>query len=58
MCQQAVSGFGMWKTEIFSNSIDLAVINDFDKDAVMQISKVVRQVDHVPCRRVLWNDTF
>ena len=46
------------KTKTFSNSIDLAVINEYDRDAVIQISTVVPVVYHVACRRVLWNGTF
>ena len=37
----------------FSNSIDLAVINEYDKGAVVQISKVIGNVYHAACRRVL-----
>ena len=42
----------------FFNSIDLAVLNECDKDAVMQILTVLGQVYHIACRRVLWNGTF
>ena len=48
----------MSETETFSNSIDLGVTNEYDKDAAMQISVVVWHVYHVACRRVLWNGTF
>ena len=37
----------------FSNSIDLAVVNEYDKGAVAQISKVIGNVYHAACRRVL-----
>ena len=37
MCQQAAPRFGMLIRETFSDSIDLAVINEQDKGAVMQI---------------------
>ena len=43
----------MSKTETFSNSVDLAVINESDKDTVMQISTVLGHVYNVACRRVL-----
>ena len=35
MCKQGVPRFGMSKTETSSNSIALAVINEYDTDAVM-----------------------
>ena len=37
----------------FSNSIDLAVINEYDKGAVMQISTVLGHVYHIACRSIL-----
>ena len=37
----------MSKTETFSNSTDLAVINEKDKNAFLQISTVVRHAYHV-----------
>ena len=45
--------FGMSMRETFSNSIDLAVINEYDKGAVMQLSGLVRDVYHVACRIVV-----
>ena len=42
----------------FSNSIDLAVINKYDKGAVTQILKVIGNVHHAACWRVLWNGSF
>ena len=45
-------------TEAISNSIDLAVINEYDKAAVMQISTVLGLVYHVACQRVLSNVAF
>ena len=44
--------------ETFSNSIDLTVIDEYDKDHVMQIWTVLGHVCHVACRRVLWNRLF
>ena len=44
--------------ETFSNSIDLALINEYDKGAVMHIWTVLGHVYHVSFRRVLWNETF
>ena len=58
MCYEAVPRFGMSINETFSNSIDLAVINEYDKGAMMQISTVLWHVYHVPCQRVLSNRTF
>ena len=48
----------MSKTDTFSNSTDLAVINEYDKDNVMQISKVVRHVYHAAFRTALPNGAF
>ena len=39
--------------ETFANSIDLAVINEYDKGAVTQILTVLLQVYSVACRSVL-----
>ena len=39
----------MEKAETFPNSIDLAVINEYDKEAVMQIATVLGKVYHVAC---------
>ena len=44
--------------ETFSNSIYLAVIDEYDNGAVMQISTVLGHVYHVACRRVLSNGAF
>ena len=44
--------------ETFSNSINLAVINKYDKGAVLPISTVLGRVYHVACRRNVWNGTF
>ena len=44
--------------DTFSNSIDFAVINEYDKDAAMQISTVFRHVYHGDCGRVLSNRAF
>ena len=41
----------MSRTETFSNSIDLPVINEYDKDAVMEISTVVQHDYHVLVER-------
>ena len=40
-------------TEAFPNLIDLEVINEYNKGAVMQISMVLGHVYHVACERVL-----
>ena len=53
MCQQAVKRFGMSIRDPFSNSIDLVVINEYDKSAVMQISAELGHVYHVTCGRFL-----
>ena len=45
-------------TEAFSNSINLVVISQLDKGAVMQISAVLGHVYLVACGRVLSNGTF
>ena len=45
-------------TETISNSIDLAVINESNKVAVMQISTMLGHVYHVACQRVLSNWAF
>ena len=42
----------------FSNSIALAVINKYDKGALVQISTVFGPVYHLTCPRVLWDETF
>ena len=44
--------------ETFSNSIDLAVINEWDKRAVREISTVLGHVYSVSFRRVLSNGAF
>ena len=44
--------------ETFSNSIALAVINEHDKGAVMQISTVFGHIYHIACQSILWNWTF
>ena len=44
--------------ETFSNSIDFAVINEYDKDAVMQIWTVLGHVYHVACWRVVLRGLF
>ena len=58
MCVQAVPRFGMSIKQTFSNSVNLAVINESDKGALMQISTMLENVYHVGCRRVLRNGTF
>ena len=50
--------FSMWIKETFSNSIDLAGTNKYDKSSVTQISKVLRHVCHVAYRTVLCHRTF
>ena len=44
---------GMSIGETFSSSISLAVIDEYDKGVVMQISTVLGHVYHVACRWVL-----
>ena len=36
--------------EAFSNSIELAVVNELDKECVMQISTVLMRLYNVACR--------
>ena len=50
---KAVSRFGVSIRETFSNSIDLAVIPEYDISAVMVISAVLGLINHVPCQNVL-----
>ena len=45
-------------TETFSKSINMVVINEFDKCAAMQTSMVLGEVYHVACQRVLSNGAF
>ena len=44
--------------EAFSNSTDLAVIKEYDKGAVTQISTFLWPVYHIACRKLLWDETF
>ena len=44
--------------ETFSKSINMVVINEFDKCAAMQTSMVLGEVYHVACQRVLSNGAF
>ena len=46
------------KKRYFSKLIDLAVINEYDKDVVIKISIVVRHVYRVASERVLSNGAF
>ena len=48
----------MSKTDTFSNSIDLALINEYDKDTLIQISTGLVDFYNVAFWRVLWNGTF
>ena len=57
MCLEAVPRFRMSIRETFANSIDSAVIIEYDKSALMHISTVLWHVYHVACRRVLLNRT-
>ena len=50
--------FCMSIRETFSNSIDLAVINESDKGDVMHIWTVLGHLPHVASRSFLWNGTF
>ena len=45
--------FGMSMRETFSNSIDLAVINEYDKGDLIHISTMLTHIYDVACRRVL-----
>ena len=45
------------KKETFP-SISLGVIEKYDKSAAIQISIVFRSMQHVGCRKVLWNGAF
>ena len=45
--------FYMSIIETFSNSVSLPVTNEYDKDAVMQISTVLGHVYHIALRSVL-----
>ena len=53
MCEQAVPRFGMLIRETFSKSIDLAVINEYPKGAVTQMSTMLRHTYYVACQRIL-----
>ena len=53
MCLQAVPRFGMSIRETFLDLISLAVIDEYDKGVVMQITTVLWHVYHVACRMVL-----
>ena len=53
MCEQAVLRCDMSIRDTFSNSISLAVTNESDKGAAMQISTVFGHVYHVSCQRVI-----
>ena len=44
--------------ETFFDSIDFAVINEYDKGTVIQIPTLLGHVYHVACRRVLSNGAF
>ena len=55
---KAVPRFGVSIRETFSNSIDLAVIPEYDISAVMVISAVLGLINHVPCQNVLWSRTL
>ena len=44
--------------ETISNSIDWAVISEYDKGAETQISKVTGNIYHAACQRVLGNGSF
>ena len=53
-----LTSFCMSIRETFSNSVDLAVSNEYVKVDVMQISTVLGPVYLVASQRVLWNATF
>ena len=48
----------MYRRETFCKPIDLAVINEYAKVAVMLISRAFRHVYHVACGRVVKNGAF
>ena len=48
----------MSSRETLSNSIDLVVIDEYNKGAMMQMSTVIWQVYHIACRSILWNWTY
>ena len=48
----------MPKKETLYDSIDLAVINEYDKGTLMQILTALLHVYHVACRKVLCNGTL
>ena len=48
----------MWIKETFSDSISLAVVNEYDKGAVIQISQVLGNFYQAAFRRILWIDIF
>ena len=51
--------FTMLIVRAFSaNSIDLAVINEYGKGAVIQISTVLGHIYNVACGSFLWNRNF
>ena len=58
MCLQAVPKFGKSKTETFSDSIDLEVINKYDKDAMMEILTVRGHVYHLLVEGLYETGTF
>ena len=58
MCWEAVTGHGMSIRETFSNSIDLRVINECDKGAMIKILAVLGRIYNVASRTVLWNGAF
>ena len=53
-----LSEVGMTITETFAKSIDLAVFNEYDKDAAIQILTVLAYVYHVDSRIDVVNGTF
>ena len=58
LCSQAVPWFCISIIEVFSNSISLVVIDESDKESVMEISTVLGHFYHIACRSILWNGTF
>ena len=53
MCYQAVPRFFMSIRGTFSDSMDLAVMNEYNKRDVMQICTVLWHFCHVACQKVL-----
>ena len=49
---QAVLGFQIWLREMFSDSICLRLMENWDKSALVQVEEVFGATEHVYCGRV------